>query len=88
MYEFFYQMLKLFMDMKGKFPNKLIRKGTFKDQHFDSSFNFLYREVDKLTERVILLETYLIYYEINNFISGLGESREYVYSKPNQGFTD
>lgn len=46
-------MLKLFMDMKGKFPNKLIRKGTFKDQHFDSSFNFLYREVDKLTERVL-----------------------------------
>lgn len=45
-------MLKLFMDLKGKFPNKLIRKGTFKDQHFDSSFNFLYREVDKLTERV------------------------------------
>lgn len=38
--------------MKGKFPNRLIRKGLFKDQHFDSSFNFLYREVDKLTERV------------------------------------
>ena len=40
------------MDLKGKFSNKLIRKGAFKDQHFDSSFNFLYREVDKLTERV------------------------------------
>lgn len=40
------------MDFKGKFSNKLIRKGAFKDQHFDSSFNFLYREVDKLTERV------------------------------------
>ena len=47
-------MLKLFMDLKGKFPNKLIRKGAFKDQHFDSSFNFLSREVDKLTERVFL----------------------------------
>jgi serine/threonine-protein kinase PRP4 len=46
------QMLKLFMDLKGKFPNKLIRKGAFKDQHFDSSNSFLYREVDKITERV------------------------------------
>ncbi|EFX79147.1 hypothetical protein DAPPUDRAFT_52632 [Daphnia pulex] len=53
------QMLKLFMDLKGKFPNKLIRKGAFKDQHFDSSFNFLSREVDKLTERekVVIMST-------------------------------
>jgi len=52
-------MLKLFMDFKGKFSNKLIRKGAFKDQHFDSSFNFLYREVDKLTERekVVVMST-------------------------------
>ena len=41
------------MDLKGKFPNKLVRKGAFKDKHFDSSFNFLYQEVDKLTERVL-----------------------------------
>lgn len=46
------QMLKLFMDLKGKFPNKLIRRGAFKDQHFDSDYKFLYREVDKVTERV------------------------------------
>ena len=46
------QMLKLFMDVKGKMPNKLIRKGAFKDQHFDSSCNFLYRDVDRVTERV------------------------------------
>ncbi|XP_034938781.1 serine/threonine-protein kinase PRP4 homolog [Chelonus insularis] len=45
------QMLKFFMDLKGKMPNKLIRKGTFKEQHFDSSCNFLYHEVDKVTER-------------------------------------
>lgn len=45
-------MLKYFMDLKGKMPNKLIRKGTFKDQHFDSNCNFLYHEVDKVTERV------------------------------------
>ncbi|KAK4877752.1 hypothetical protein RN001_010258 [Aquatica leii] len=45
------QMLKFFMDLKGKFPNKVIRKGAFKDQHFDSNCNFLYHEIDKVTER-------------------------------------
>uniref|UniRef100_A0A4W4GBR8 Serine/threonine-protein kinase PRP4 homolog n=1 Tax=Electrophorus electricus TaxID=8005 RepID=A0A4W4GBR8_ELEEL len=44
-------MLKLAMDLKGKIPNKMIRKGLFKDQHFDSNLNFLYTEVDKVTER-------------------------------------
>lgn len=45
------QMLKCFMDLKGKIPNKVIRKGQFKDQHFDSNGNFLSHEVDKITER-------------------------------------
>ena len=45
------QMLKLFMDYRGKVPNKLIRKSTFKDQHFDSNFNFLYQDFDKVTEK-------------------------------------
>ncbi|XP_023216655.1 serine/threonine-protein kinase PRP4 homolog isoform X2 [Centruroides sculpturatus] len=45
------QMLKFFMDLKGKFPNKLIRKGAFREQHFDSNCNFLSHEVDKVTER-------------------------------------
>ncbi|XP_055843574.1 serine/threonine-protein kinase PRP4 homolog [Episyrphus balteatus] len=45
------QMLKFFMDLKGKIPNKVIRKGQFKDQHFDQSCNFLYHEIDKITER-------------------------------------
>ncbi|XP_044537249.1 serine/threonine-protein kinase PRP4 homolog [Gracilinanus agilis] len=44
-------MLKLVMDLKGKMPNKMIRKGVFKDQHFDQNLNFMYKEVDKLTER-------------------------------------
>ncbi|XP_044257638.1 serine/threonine-protein kinase PRP4 homolog isoform X2 [Tribolium madens] len=45
------QMLKFFMDVKGKFPNKVIRKGAFRDQHFDSNCNFLYHEIDRVTER-------------------------------------
>lgn len=46
------QMLKFFMDLKGKIPNKIIRKGQFKDQHFDQNCNFLSHEIDKITERV------------------------------------
>lgn len=45
------QMLKFFMDLKGKFPNKVIRRGAFKEQHFDGNCNFLYHEIDKVTER-------------------------------------
>ncbi|RWS28390.1 Serine/threonine-protein kinase PRP4-like protein [Leptotrombidium deliense] len=45
------QMLKFFMDLKGRFSNKMIRKGAFKDQHFDQNCNFLYQEIDKVTER-------------------------------------
>ncbi|XP_076014352.1 pre-mRNA processing factor 4Bb [Genypterus blacodes] len=44
-------MIKLAMDLKGKMPNKMIRKGLFRDQHFDQNLNFLYIEVDKVTER-------------------------------------
>jgi len=51
------------MDLKGKMANKTIRKGIFKDQHFDSNCNFLYHEVDKVTERVSLL-----YYSINSLL--------------------
>ncbi|GAB0099841.1 serine/threonine-protein kinase prp4 [Sergentomyia squamirostris] len=45
------QMLKFFMDLKGKFPNKVIRRGQFREQHFDQNCNFLYHEIDKITER-------------------------------------
>lgn len=45
------QMLKYFMDLKGKLSNKMIRKGAFRSQHFDSNNNFLYREIDKVTEK-------------------------------------
>lgn len=45
------EMLKFMMDVKGKMPNKVIRKGMFKDQHFDGNNNFLYHEVDKVTHR-------------------------------------
>jgi len=45
------QMLKFFMDLKGKIPNKIIRKGQFRELHFDQNCNFLYQEIDKITEK-------------------------------------
>lgn len=47
------QMLKYIMDLRGKLPNKLIRKAQFKHLHFDDNCNFLYHEIDKVTQRVI-----------------------------------
>jgi len=44
-------MLKLFMDFKGKIPNKIIRKGQFKDIHFDQNCCFQYHDIDKVTQR-------------------------------------
>ena len=46
------EMLKLMMDYKGKIPNKMVRKGVLREQHFDENCNFLYHEVDKVTQRV------------------------------------
>lgn len=55
------EMLKLMMDLKGKMPNRLIRKGMFRDQHFDANYNFLYREVDRVTQRVSKLSVIFLF---------------------------
>ncbi|KAI9007267.1 kinase-like domain-containing protein [Gaertneriomyces semiglobifer] len=47
------QMLKLMMDLKGKFPNKVVRRGQFVDQHFDTDLNFLQLEVDKVSGKEV-----------------------------------
>ena len=46
------QMLRLFQEVRGKFPNKMIRRGQFSGQHFDEHYNFLGVEFDKLRNRV------------------------------------
>jgi serine/threonine protein kinase len=56
------QMLKYMMDLRGKLPNKLIRRSVFKDQHFDQNCNFLYHETDKVTNRVSFFDKTLIYW--------------------------
>lgn len=45
------KMLKCFMDLKGKIPNKLIKKGKFKDQHFNYNNNFLFHIKDTYNGR-------------------------------------
>ncbi|KAL7057664.1 hypothetical protein AAHC03_016373 [Spirometra sp. Aus1] len=45
------EMLRLMMETRGRIPNRVIRRGTFRDQHFDEQCNFLYHEVDKVTQK-------------------------------------
>jgi serine/threonine-protein kinase PRP4 len=42
------QMLKLHMDLAGRFPVRMIRRGKFCEQHFNDG-NFLQQEVDRVT---------------------------------------
>ncbi|XP_019858180.1 PREDICTED: serine/threonine-protein kinase PRP4 homolog [Amphimedon queenslandica] len=54
------EMLKLNMELKGKMSHKMVRKGMFRENHFDSSFNFLYHTVDKVTqkEKVVVMSSF------------------------------
>jgi len=46
-------MLKYMMELKGKFPNKMIRKGQFGSQHFDENMNFMLVDTDKITGKEV-----------------------------------
>lgn len=48
------QMLRLIMELKGKVPQKLLRKAAFCSNHFDELLNFNSMEVDKITQEPIL----------------------------------
>jgi serine/threonine protein kinase len=45
-------MLRLIQEVRGRFPNKLLRRGQFAAQHFDEHYNFLGVEFDRLRNRV------------------------------------
>jgi serine/threonine-protein kinase PRP4 len=49
------QMLKLMMDLKGKFNHKMIKKAHFGTTHFDEGMNFISVEKDKITGAVSCL---------------------------------
>ena len=38
-------------ELKGKIPNKLVRRGHFRQQHFDDACSFLCQETDRVTQR-------------------------------------
>lgn len=46
------EMLRLMMETRGRIPNRVIRRGTLRNEHFDEQCNFLYHEVDKITGKV------------------------------------
>ncbi|XP_075981558.1 serine/threonine-protein kinase PRP4 homolog [Anticarsia gemmatalis] len=50
------KMLKCFMDLKGKFSSKMIKRGKFKDQHFNYNNNFLLHKKDEFTGREKVVE--------------------------------
>ena len=61
------QMLKLIFELRGKPANKFLRKGTFRDGafgashiHFDDNFNFLSKELDKVTQQVKIVELQML----------------------------
>lgn len=45
-------MLKLMMDLKGKIPHKVLKKGAFIDKHFDEKLDFVFQDVDKISGNV------------------------------------
>jgi serine/threonine-protein kinase PRP4 len=44
-------MLRHFMDWKGKMPHKIIKSGTCWKQHFDENLDFKYLDTDKMTKK-------------------------------------
>lgn len=48
------QMLKHIMEVMGKFPNRMIRKGQFSQQHFDEDNSFISVEIDRLSNKVCI----------------------------------
>lgn len=46
-------MLRAIMEYRGKFPNKLLRRGALTYDYFDDLLNFQSQEVDKLTGRTV-----------------------------------
>jgi serine/threonine-protein kinase PRP4 len=46
------QMLKLIMQVRGRFTKQLLRRAQFSSQHFDDDANFVQVDTDKVTGKV------------------------------------
>ena len=49
------EMLKLILQTKGRFNNKMLKRGEFSSQYFDHHNNFLSTEIDPVTKEVFFL---------------------------------
>jgi serine/threonine-protein kinase PRP4 len=47
-------MLRAIMECRGKFPHKLLRRGTLTYDYFDDLLNFQAQETDKVTGRTVV----------------------------------
>src|SRR5690242_16711404 len=47
-------MLRLMMELRGKFPHKMLRRAAFRSQHFTDDFDFMNKEVDRVTVRAVV----------------------------------
>lgn len=48
-------MIKLIMQTKGKFNNKILKRGEFVYKYLDTNYNFLSMEIDPITKQVRIL---------------------------------
>jgi serine/threonine-protein kinase PRP4 len=44
-------MMRLYMEVKGKLPHKMIKSGSLWKQHFDENLDFRYQDTDKVTRK-------------------------------------
>ena len=58
----------MFMELKGKLPNKIIRRGLFRNNHFDESCCFLSHETDKVTQRDKVANFVKFHHILSSFI--------------------
>ncbi|KAH3756832.1 serine/threonine-protein kinase prp4 [Pelomyxa schiedti] len=48
------EMLRLFMELMGHFPKKILRKCRWRAKHFDDEFNFLRRDINPITNKQVV----------------------------------
>ncbi|KAL1916402.1 uncharacterized protein VTP21DRAFT_5593 [Calcarisporiella thermophila] len=45
------QMLRYMMELKGRFPNRMLRRGQFSERHFEENGEFMSIEIDRLSNK-------------------------------------
>jgi serine/threonine-protein kinase PRP4 len=53
-------MLKMHMELKGPFSNKMLKKGMYTKEHFDENFNFLEQEYDSISNKIMIKKSNIV----------------------------